>query len=57
MLRRKEVLQNEYQRTQDRLQRAPIWPKTFESKQGGERFAMVRAPLWRLVRCIPTEWG
>ena len=41
VLRRKDVLQNEYQRTQDRLQSANL-AETFESKQGGERFSMVR---------------
>jgi polysaccharide chain length determinant protein (PEP-CTERM system associated) len=43
VLRRKEVLQNEYQHTQDRLQSANL-AETFESQQGGERFSMVREP-------------
>jgi uncharacterized protein involved in exopolysaccharide biosynthesis len=41
--RRREVLQNEYQHVQDRLQSANL-AETFESQQGGERFVMVRAP-------------
>jgi polysaccharide chain length determinant protein (PEP-CTERM system associated) len=43
VLRRKDVLQNEYQHVQDRLQSANL-AETFESQQGGERFSMVRPP-------------
>ncbi len=43
VMRRREVLQNEYQHVQDRLQSANL-AETFESHQGGERFVMVRAP-------------
>jgi uncharacterized protein involved in exopolysaccharide biosynthesis len=43
VLRRKEVLQNEYQHIQDRLQSANL-AETFESQQGGERFTMIHAP-------------
>jgi polysaccharide biosynthesis transport protein len=43
VLRRKEALQTEYQQIQDRLQSANL-AETFESQQGGERFALVRSP-------------
>jgi succinoglycan biosynthesis transport protein ExoP len=40
--RRKQALQAEYQRIQDRLQSANL-AQTFESQQGGERFTLLRA--------------
>jgi uncharacterized protein involved in exopolysaccharide biosynthesis len=43
VMRRKQVLQNEYQQTQDKLQSANL-AETFESQQGGERFTLLRAP-------------
>jgi len=43
VVRRKQVLQNEYQQTQDKLQSANL-AETFESQQGGERFTLLRAP-------------
>jgi len=43
VMRRKQVLQNEYQQTQDKLQSANL-AQTFESQQGGERFTLLRAP-------------
>ncbi len=52
---RKEVLQNEYQHIQDRLQSANL-AETFESHQGGERFALVRSPGVPRCRYIRTEW-
>jgi polysaccharide biosynthesis transport protein len=56
VLRRKEVLQNEYQRTQDRLQSANL-AETFESKQGGERFSMVREPTVATSPVYPNRLG
>jgi succinoglycan biosynthesis transport protein ExoP len=43
VMRRKQVLQSEYQQTQDKLQSANL-AQTFESQQGGERFSLLRAP-------------
>jgi len=56
VMRRKEVLENEYQRVQDRLQNANL-AETFESKQGGERFAMVRAPSVPSSPAYPNRVG
>jgi succinoglycan biosynthesis transport protein ExoP len=56
VLRRKDVLQNEYQRTQDRLQSANL-AETFESKQGGERFSMVREPNVPTSPVYPNRLG
>ncbi len=56
MLRRKEVLQNEYQRIQDRLQSANL-AETFESQQGGERFALVRSPAVPRLPVYPNRVG
>lgn len=56
VLRRKEVLQNEYQRIQDRLQSANL-AETFESHQGGERFAMVRSPGVPRLPVYPNRVG
>ncbi len=53
---RKEVLQNEYQRTQDRLQSANL-AQTFESQQGGERFSMVREPTAASSPVFPNRLG
>jgi polysaccharide biosynthesis transport protein len=54
--RRREVLQNEYQHVQDRLQSANL-AETFESKQGGERFSMVRAPTVPSSPVFPNRVG
>jgi polysaccharide chain length determinant protein (PEP-CTERM system associated) len=56
VLRRKEVLQNEYQHTQDRLQSANL-AETFESQQGGERFSMVREPSVPSSPVFPNRLG
>ena len=56
VLRRKDVLQNEYQRTQDRLQSANL-AETFESQQGGERFSMVREPNVPASPVFPNRLG
>jgi succinoglycan biosynthesis transport protein ExoP len=56
VLRRKDVLQNEYQRVQDRLQSANL-AETFESQQGGERFTMVRAPAVAHLPVYPNRIG
>jgi succinoglycan biosynthesis transport protein ExoP len=56
VLRRKEVLQNEYQRVQDRLQSANL-AETFESHQGGERFALVRSPTVPRLPVYPNRVG
>ena len=56
VLRRKEVLQNEYQHTQDRLQSANL-AETFESAQGGERFTMVHAPFVPKLPVYPNRIG
>jgi uncharacterized protein involved in exopolysaccharide biosynthesis len=56
VLQRKEVLQTEYQRTQDRLQSANL-AQTFESQQGGERFSMVREPTAASSPVFPNRLG
>ena len=56
VLRRKEVLQNQYQRAQDRLQSANL-AETFESKQGGERFTLLRAPVTGRSPVYPNRVG
>jgi polysaccharide biosynthesis transport protein len=56
VVRRKEVLQNEYQHVQDRLQSANL-AETFESQQGGERFSMVRAPSVPSSPVYPNRVG
>jgi protein tyrosine kinase modulator len=56
VLRRREVLQNEYQHTQDRLQSANL-AETFESAQGGERFSMVHAPSVPKLPVYPNRIG
>lgn len=56
VLQRKEVLQTEYQRTQDRLQSANL-AQTFESQQGGERFSMVREPTAASSPVYPNRLG
>jgi polysaccharide biosynthesis transport protein len=56
VLRRKDVLQNQYQRTQDRLQSANL-AETFESKQGGERFTLLRAPVAPRSPVYPNRVG
>ncbi len=56
VLRRKEVLQNEYQHVQDRLQSANL-AETFESHQGGERFALVRSPTVPRMPVYPNRVG
>lgn len=56
ILRRKQALQNEYQQTQDKLQSATL-AETFESQQGGERFAMLRAPSFPRSPVFPNRLG
>jgi polysaccharide biosynthesis transport protein len=56
VFRRREVLQNEYQRTQDRLQNANL-AETFEGAQGGERFSMVHAPSVPKSPVYPNRIG
>jgi polysaccharide biosynthesis transport protein len=56
VLRRKEVLQNEYQHVQDRLQSANL-AETFESQQGGERFTLLRAPVAPKSPVYPNRVG
>jgi succinoglycan biosynthesis transport protein ExoP len=56
VLRRREVLQNQYQRAQDRLQSANL-AETFESKQGGERFTLLRAPVTPRSPVYPNRVG
>jgi succinoglycan biosynthesis transport protein ExoP len=56
VLRRKEVLQNEYQHVQDRLQSANL-AETFESQQGGERFTLLRAPVAPRSPVYPNRIG
>ncbi len=56
VLRRKEALQTEYQHMQERLQSANL-AETFESQQGGERFAMVRAPAVPRSPAYPNRIG
>jgi uncharacterized protein involved in exopolysaccharide biosynthesis len=56
VLRRKEVLQNEFQHTQDRLQSANL-AETFETHQGGERFTLIRAPSVPKLPVYPNRVG
>jgi polysaccharide biosynthesis transport protein len=56
VLRRKEVLQNQYQRAQDRLQNANL-ATTFERQQGGERFTLLRAPVVPRSPVYPNRLG
>jgi succinoglycan biosynthesis transport protein ExoP len=56
VLRRKEVLQNQYQRTQDKLQSANL-AETFESQQGGERFTLLKAPVLPRSPAYPNRVG
>lgn len=56
VMRRKEVLQNEYQRTQDKLANANL-AETFESQQGGERFTLLRAPVLPHSPAYPNRVG
>jgi succinoglycan biosynthesis transport protein ExoP len=56
VLRRKDVLENEYQHVQDRLQSANL-AETFESQQGGERFALVRPPGVPRLPAYPNRVG
>jgi protein tyrosine kinase modulator len=56
VLRRKDVLQNEYQHIQDRLQSANL-AETFESHQGGERFTMIREPSVAHLPVYPNRIG
>jgi polysaccharide biosynthesis transport protein len=56
ILRRKQALQNQYQQTQDKLQSANL-AETFESQQGGERFAMLRAPVFPRSPVFPNRVG
>jgi polysaccharide chain length determinant protein (PEP-CTERM system associated) len=56
VLRRKQVLQNEYQQTQDKLQNANL-AQTFESQQGGERFTLLRAPSDPKSPVYPNRLG
>jgi succinoglycan biosynthesis transport protein ExoP len=56
LIRRKEVLQNEYQHIQDRLQSAKL-AETFESNQGGERLTMLRAPSVPHLPVYPNRIG
>ncbi len=56
VLRRREVLQSEYQHIQDRLQSANL-AETFESAQGGERFTMVHPPSIPKLPVYPNRIG
>jgi polysaccharide biosynthesis transport protein len=56
VLRRREVLQNQYQRAQDRLQSANL-AETFESQQGGERFTLLRGPVLPHSPVFPNRTG
>ena len=56
VMRRKQVLQNEYQAVLDKLQSANM-AKTFESQQGGERFTMLRAPSIPKSPVYPNRLG
>jgi polysaccharide biosynthesis transport protein len=53
---RKDVLQNEYQHVQDRLQSANL-AETFESQQGGERFTMIHPPVVPKLPVYPNRIG
>lgn len=54
--RRRQVLQNEYQTTQDKLQAANL-AQSFESQQGGERFTLLRAPSAPKSPVYPNRVG
>jgi succinoglycan biosynthesis transport protein ExoP len=56
VLRRREVLQNEFQHAQDRLQSANL-AESFESQQGGERFTLLRAPVMARSPVFPNRVG
>jgi polysaccharide biosynthesis transport protein len=56
ILRRKQALQNDYQKTQDKLQSANL-AESFESQQGGERFTMLRAPTNPRSPIFPNRLG
>jgi polysaccharide biosynthesis transport protein len=56
VVRRKQVLQNEYQQTQDKLQSANL-AETFESHQGGERFTLLRAASEPTSPVYPNRIG
>lgn len=56
VLRRKEVLQAEYQKTQDKLQSANL-AQTFESQQGGERFTLLRGAAEPKSPAYPNRLG
>ncbi len=56
VMRRKQVLQTEYQQTQDKLQSANL-AHTFESQQGGERFTLLRAAAEPKSPSYPNRLG
>ena len=56
IFRHKESLQNEYQRVQDKLQSANL-AETFETKQGGERFALVHESSGSRLAGLPQSSG
>jgi polysaccharide biosynthesis transport protein len=56
IFRRKDALQNELQRVQDKLQSANL-AETFESHQGGERFALVHASSIPGMPVYPNRVG
>jgi polysaccharide biosynthesis transport protein len=56
VVRRKEVLQAEYQKIQDKLQSANL-ARTFESQQGGERFTLLRGASEPKSPAYPNRLG
>jgi polysaccharide biosynthesis transport protein len=56
IFRHKDALQNEFQRVQDKLQSANL-AETFESHQGGERFALVHASSIPNMPVYPNRVG
>lgn len=56
VMRRKEVLQNQFQHAQDRLQSANL-AQTFETQQGGEKFTLLRAPVIPRSPVYPNRVG
>lgn len=56
ILRHKQALQSDYQKTQDKLQSANL-AESFESQQGGERFTMLRAPTNPRSPIFPNRLG
>jgi len=56
VMRRKQVLQTEYQQIQDKLQSATL-AQTFESQQGGERFTLLRAATEPKSPTYPNRLG